>query len=522
MHVNAKGIVICLGAVLAVAALMKAQSRTAEPKSEPVASGPYANKVDPVKQNGEIFVDWPKPDTLLVFSGEQDGYLEPCGCAGLENQKGGLMRRFTLFEELRSKNWPIIAMDSGSQGKRTGVQANWKLDFALRALSLMKYDAVAIGPNDLRLDFLSVVINLDNASEQFVSANVALGDFDSGFWKRYKIVEQGGMKIGITSVLGKKELAGFKNATDFAFMDPAAAIAQVLPEMKKAKCDQPVLLAHAEPAEAKELARKFPDFNWVTTAHGADEPPSEPAKLDGSKGLLIEVGHKGMYVVAIGLYKNRTPSFRYQRVPLDHRFADAPAIHKLHVEYQDQLKQTVEQSGWTELGLKAAAHVSGRKFAGSKACAECHAEATKVFVNTPHSHATDTLVKLDPPRHFDPECLSCHATGWAPQEYFPFESGFVGLKETPDLVGNGCENCHGPAAEHVAAESGETDATEEQLELLRAALRLKIVDNEGNQPEQVYKEGGVVDMCMRCHDLDNSPDFDFQKYWPKVKHVGKN
>jgi hypothetical protein len=386
----------------------------------------------------------------------------------------------------------------------------------------MKYAAVAIGPQDLKLDFLSVVINLDNALDQFVSANVALGEFDSGFWKRYKIVEQGGMKIGITSVLGKKELAGFKNATDFTFMDPAAALAQVVPELKKAKCHQLVLLAHSEPAEAKELARRFPEFNWVTAAHGADEPPNTPAKIDGSNGLLIEVGHKGMYVVAIGLYKNGRPAFRYQRVPLDHRFPDAPAIHRMHVEYQDQLQQIVRQSGWEGLGLKASPHVSGRKFAGSKACAECHTEATKKFLETPHSHATETIVKLDPPRHFDPECVSCHATGWEPQEYFPFESGYRGLEETPDLVGNGCENCHGPAGEHVAAELGEVDANEEQIERLRAALRLKIVENEGNKEGQVYKEGGVVDMCMQCHDLDNSPAFDFQVYWPKVKHAGKD
>jgi hypothetical protein len=32
--------------------------------------------------------------------------------------------------------------------------------------------------------------------------------------------------------------------------------------------------------------------------------------------------------------------------------------------------------------------------------------------------------------------------------------------------------------------------------------------------------GNVVKMCMECHDLDNSPDFDFQLYWPEVEHYG--
>ena len=148
--------------------------------------------------------------------------------------------------------------------------------------------------------------------------------------------------------------------------------------------------------------------------------------------------------------------------------------------------------------------------------------ASEEFEKTPHSHATQTLVDLDPPRQFDPECLSCHVTGWAPQEYFPYASGFLSLNETPHLTDNGCENCHGPGQSHVAAESGEVDADDAEIERLRAAMRLTILENEGNKDGQVYKEAVVVKMCMQCHDEDNSPDFDFQEYWPKVEHYGKD
>src|SRR4029077_2171819 len=73
----------------------------------PQADAPYDKHapVDPVKLNGEVFVDWPKPDVLLVLTGEQDGYLEPCGCAGLENQKGGMKRRYTFLKQLKDKVW---------------------------------------------------------------------------------------------------------------------------------------------------------------------------------------------------------------------------------------------------------------------------------------------------------------------------------------------------------------------------------------------------------------------------------
>jgi cytochrome c554/c'-like protein len=503
----ALGTALCAGVLSAETDAEKSDDKYAELKK----------KVDPVATNGAIFVDWPKPDAVLLFTGEMDGYLEPCGCAGLENQKGGLRRRLTLLAELRDKGWPLVAMDLGGQEKRFGVQAELKFDFALRALAKMGYDAVGIGDQDLRMDLLSIVINLDEDKNPLVSANVGIVDFESGFSKRYKIVEAGGMKIGVTSVLGKKALSQFKNASDLTLLEPYQAIPQILPKLLEAKCDQLVLLAYADTEEAEDLARRFPEFNWVVPAHAADEPPSTPAKIEGApKSHLIEVGHKGMYAVVVGLYKSGPTRFRYQRVPLDHRFADAPEIDAMHIEYQKRL----ETLGLEGLGLKPIP-TSG-KFAGSKVCGDCHTSAYEVYIHTPHSHATQTLVDLKPARHFDPECLSCHATGWEPQKYFPFESGFLGLKETPELVGNGCENCHCPVARHVAAETGEIDVDDAARDKLRAALRLKIVPNEGNKDGQEFTGGKVVQMCMECHDIDNSPDFDFQKYWPKVKHEGKD
>jgi hypothetical protein len=508
-------VLLAIAALLTTGALFGQPAALQEAAIDPAHDIPEPKKVDPVQANGPIFVDWPKPDVALVFSGEQDGYLEPCGCAGLENQKGGLRRRFTFLKQLRDQGWPLVGMDTGCQERYVGVQAEIKFDFSLRALTKMDYAAVGLGGDDLRLDLLPIVINLDQKTNSLVSANVGIVDFDSGFTKRFRVVEAGGMKIGVTSVLGKKEIARFQNVSEIKLVDPEQALNQVLPEMRAAGCNQMVLLAQADMEEVKELARRFPEFQWVV-AHGVEEPPNAPAKIDGTESHLIEVGHKGMYLAVVGLYKNGPTKFRYQKVPLDHRFADAADIDRMHIEYQKRL----ETLGWEGLGLKPAAHPSGRKFAGSKVCADCHLTATDIYHKTPHFHATETIEKLKPARHFDPECISCHATGWEPQKYFPFETGFLSLEKTPALIGNGCENCHGPAARHVAAEQGELGLSDDEIEKIRATLRLKIVPNEGNKQGQVF--GKVVESCMTCHDLDNSPDFDFQKYWPAVKHAGKD
>ena len=390
------------------------------------------------KNGGPIFVDWPKPDLALVFSGNMDGYMEPCGCAGLENQKGGFKRRHTFLKQLAADGWPVVAFDTGGQIRRFGPQADIKYNYITKALSQLNYEAVGIGIKELQLDsghLAYVLSNFEEAPNPVISANVAIFESAYGLSSRYRVIHQGGKKIGVTSVLGKQYLPDLQNARDIHWTDPVTAINSVLPEMQNENCDFLVLLVHAEPKEATALAKQFPQFQFVATS-GADEPPSRLIAVEGAaEGVeptqLVEAGHKGMYVMVIGLYDDPQQPVRLQRVPLDHRFEDSEQMSELLTEYQNELK-TMGLSG---LGLAGNKHPIG-SFVGSEACADCHTQATEVFEETPHSHATQTLVDLDPPRHFDPECLSCHVTGWNPQEFFPYASGFMNLEKTPEMTDN--------------------------------------------------------------------------------------
>ncbi len=124
------------------------------------------------------------------------------------------------------------------------------------------------------------------------------------------------------------------SAGDLKLLEPYQAIPRILGELRDKKCDHLVLLAYAEPDETKNLARRFNEFDWVMTAHGAEEPPKDVGKIAGTNSHLVEVGQKAEYVVVVGLYKNGGTPFRYQRVPLDHRFADAPEIQQMQTDYQ--------------------------------------------------------------------------------------------------------------------------------------------------------------------------------------------
>ncbi len=138
---------------------------------------------------------------------------------------------------------------------------------------------------------------------------------------------------------------------------------------------------------------------------------------------------------------------------------------------------------------------------------KCHEESYRVWKKSPHSRAFATLQNVNPPRNFDPECISCHVVGWHPTNFFPYQSGYLSEKETPKLINVGCDDCHGPGQLHAWAEN---HGTKDQQVALRKAVR--ITKEEMADPTSRKRN------CWSCHDLDNSPEFKFDLYWPYVKH----
>ena len=493
---------------------------SAEPPAPPVerqaradaknADGTYGkDHVDPVKLNGPIFVDWPKPKVALLFSGAQDGYIEPCGCAGLENQKGGLSRRHQLIKKLTANGWPLAAFDAGGLIKRYDRQQEIKYAAAVEALKIMDYQAASFSGDDLRVsvpELLSAVISVGEKPSPFVSSNAALIGLDEDQLARHKVIEAGGLRFGVLSVVGADEQRKVNNP-EIQFKPAAQAIKELLPKLMQSRCDKLILLAHTTRKEATDLAGKFSAFDYVVTTGGAAEPSLAP-EIIGKRTQLFEVGHKGMYCVVIGLYDDAKQPQRYQVVPLDARFGESAAMQQILASYQDQLK--VE--GLIGLGLipprGLPKHPKGQSYIGSAACGDCHTKAYEVWKNTPHAHATDSIVNLKPPRHYDPECLSCHVTGWNPQGYRPYASGYLALKDEK-LHANGCENCHGPGSRHAAAQRDEIAVTDKELKALQLSMR-------------VTKEEAQKNLCIQCHDLDNSPDYTWEVYWPQVEHKGKD
>ena len=457
------------------------------------------------------FDGWTKPKFVLFLTGRQHGYIEPCGCTGLSNQKGGLARRYSLLKQLRAKGWDVVPLDVGDQVRRIGAQSAIKFQSTIDALRIMGYRAVGFGADDLRLSLGELIAAVASSTDEqgqsdlFVCANAN----PAGFVPAQRVIQAGGMRLGVTAVLGESELKKVTHE-EITKEQPAVALKRAVGQLKAAKCDLIVLLAQASLEESAQLARACPEVDLVVTSGGEGEPAYRLEPIAGSKAVLIQAGIKGMHVGVVGVFDDPRQRIRYQRMSLDARFPDSREMLEILASYQQKL----QEQGLEGLGLRPVPHPAGQ-FVGSAACEDCHTKAYEVWEQSKHAHATETLVhpgeRSEIPRHFDPECLSCHVVGWNPQEHFPYKTGYLELEKSKLLHGVGCENCHGPGKAHAAAENGDVELTDEQIQQLRQAQRMKL-------------DAKTHENCLECHDLDNSPDFHvdgaFEKYWEKIAHPG--
>jgi hypothetical protein len=458
-----------------------------------------------------LVADWPTPAAALVISGEQFGYLEPCGCT--QGQLGGLKRRYELIEQLREqRHWPLVLVDLGSlikdpAGARGGFeQSKRKFQIALKALGLMKYTALALSVEDLKVGTDEALMQAMNTLSDrtrivcpIVCANVVPNPGFQALVRPSLKTTAGRMRVGITAVLEPEALRRLADPARADLLPEVKAPADVLPgilaDLEK-DTDVQVLMVQGPPDLARTLGTQFPGFDVVVGTSPFD-PADEPERLNGGKTLLVTIGQKGKYAGLVGLYQDPKENLRYQRISLGNKFnGPAKPMHDLiENEFQSILKADAIVEGFPRHDHVGSA--PGARFVGVETCQSCHPNTVAKWSTTKHAHAFDDIVNdpkgLRSDHQFDAECVSCHTTG------FEYTSGWKSAVLTPYLKGNQCENCHGPASAHV--ERPDDPAIRKTIALAAAEV------------ERTH-------FCLRCHDEDNSPRFDFKNYWGQIAHKG--
>jgi hypothetical protein len=95
-------------------------------------------------------------------------------------------------------------------------------------------------------------------------------------------------------------------------------------------------------------------------------------------------------------------------------------------------------------------------YVGSETCSNCHADKATNWGSTKHGQDFSDIEYHGESANkftmYGGACISCHVIGYNQTEYGGFDPAFAwNSTENEDLLGIGCENCHGPGSEHVGA-----------------------------------------------------------------------
>jgi hypothetical protein len=385
---------------------------------------------------------------------------------------GGMPRRSTWLRTLSTD--ALVTVDNGDLTHALGRQDEIKAETLVEMMNEIGLTAINAGEKDFRLGVPYLLSLQARFKGAILCGNVLKEDGTPLLSEQTTVtrtVDGRPIRVALAGVLSEQYGQPLVTLNPDLKVQPVEdALRRVAPSL--ASADVRILLLHGSRVEAETIAQTFPLFQLIVCAHEGDRP-IEPARVGGT--TIVSSGQDGKYGERAAFESGPWKVAGVKAVPLGPEIGDDAKVLSIKSAYLQRIASEDLLGKVPKIAL-----ASGERFAGSDACESCHQEESRIWKKSGHSHALETLVKVKHDR--DPECVQCHVVG------LDMKTGFVSREKSPRLADVGCESCHGPASKH-AANPG--------------ASRLKKAGSES---------------CAGCHNPENSPHFDFTKYWAKIKH----
>jgi hypothetical protein len=351
----------------------------------------------------------------------------------------------------------VVVLENGGMVGGDGLQDHLKAEALAEALDSVKVTAINLTSSEARLGAGEVSQLSQLSRNKFVSTSLGStpGLGIEPFVKRGPFLIGGAVSIqGGLAMLGPDPL-GPESAAK-ALSDKAMAIGLV-----------PILMLEGDREAATRIAQSSPLIRLIVFSQTGD-PLAKPYVV--GKTLLVTPGERGKFLVRLsysrGRFVGETP------IDLGPAVADDAYVGKVYAAYLRSVDRENLIASWPRKETAG--------FVGAEKCGSCHQSSYATWKGSKHSGAYRDLSAQGHGK--DPDCVVCHVTGLGSTK------GFKGLAGTPGLAFVGCESCHGPGAEHSANPN-------------------------------VFKMSKIGEAsCKSCHEVENSPKFQFLTYWAQIKH----
>lgn len=461
----------------------------------------------------------PTSEHLTLFlSAQVQGYLGPCGCS--ENMRGGISRAAQQLAEARAQGHGVLFVDVGD-----GLFGTPLIPPEAVAQQERKALALAQAWKAMGL-WIRLPGPLDNARGTSFREHLGLPELKEGHFQ---------LKEGVALV-------------------SAATVEQARATAVRARTAGAMLVVAAVPKPFEELIREVPPESevelWVSS-RARDELAAEANRVWGKTAKVVQLQSKGRSLLRVDVHfqgasqvtwaegdseKEKALAALDERIELLQVALDAPMLApEVKALRRSKLEEVIARREMLAMAsapkLEGAASASMRfvpleaNFAtepkvvaieraydadvgllnvawakshgvscekanaerpgvvGSQACVGCHAPAEAMWRKTKHPQAYASLQAVGKQYHLD--CVGCHVTGWKARQ------GVCRIDESAGREEVGCESCHGPGSAHVE--------TPLKTNIARAA---------------------DANVCVTCHNHENSPHFDFDAYVQKIVGPG--
>lgn len=367
---------------------------------------------------------------------------------------GGIARRAGMLHLLRQEG-PLVPLSTGNLVAESGVQQQVKLEHMLFAMNAMGYKALAPGVGEFGLGLDYLRGIASLADFPFVCLNAT----QAGEPVFARSVALEGTAWRVTGLVPTD-----MNCADVVVEDPVAALGAFAASLDAGT--ELVVLWNGPEEMVEKLEQALPAARRARTVIAVACVGDAPRPIAGAASMAVAVGSKGRDLLL--LQADAVPYWRSIRLE-ESVVLDAECARILEA-YRDVVRGENLVSGNPRSSSAA--------YSGGASCRECHEDCTTALAASGHMRAMQTLERTRDER--DPECVRCHVVGYDDSEGWTLEK--------PALANVDCEACHGPSEAHAQTQS--------VTPVSKPAPR----------------------SCLRCHDMDNSPNFDFDTYWPKIRH----
>lgn len=368
----------------------------------------------------------------------------------------------------------MVLLDSGNFSANPTPEGIAKTEALIKGMGLLGYSAANVGERDVRGGFDAFAQRTSGARFPMLSANIVRNDGKQPVFPPSAVIEATSPSGKRTVRIGVIGLVRFNpifrkdgpDGSKLEIVHPNEVIAREIKKLRAQKVELVILLAALHRDDARRIARAHPGIDFVVGSYGG----VYMTEREGEEGAwVLYAGNQGKQIGETRIFFGESGQ-RPEVVNKLHFLAD---LYPMDPEIQKFVNGSMR-------GIAKRKTVSGQPFAGSASCAPCHASVHERWATTKHAEALAALKSKKDSKA--PACLVCHTTG------FGKEGGFTSVQATPQLAGVGCESCHGAGREHIA------------------------------RPTRGYGKVGIA-TCQSCHDLENSPEFDYYSYLERVAHT---